>query len=130
MTYSRLLLVHTHEHAHAHTHTTGRLPKNCGIVCNKRFVHARACVCTFHCKTRQFLVPLALRGGMGVSGSQLRVVKLVGSERFPCKQLYMAWTLKVKTYKIFFPFISKVIIEYHSKSKPEYRPDMVVGCWS
>lgn len=51
---------------------------------------------TFHCRTRQFLVPLALRGGIGVSGSQLRVVKLAGSEGFPCKQLYMAWTLEVQ----------------------------------
>lgn len=68
----------------------------------KKNLHAHGCMCiyTFHCRTREFLVPLALRGGMGVSGSQLRVVKLAGSEGFPCKQLYTAWTLQVQMYTI------------------------------
>lgn len=41
-----------------------------------------------------FLVPLAFLGGLGGSGSQLKVVKLTASDGLPCKQLQMAWTLK------------------------------------
>lgn len=50
---------------------------------------------TFHWSTREFLVPLAFLGALGGSGSQLSVVKLTASDGLPCKQLHMAWTLKV-----------------------------------
>lgn len=51
-------------------------------------------VFTFHWSTSVFLVPLAFLGGLGGSGSQLKVVKLTDSDGLPCKQLHMAWTLK------------------------------------
>lgn len=49
---------------------------------------------TFHWSTSVFLVPLAFLGGLGGSGSQLKVVKLTASDGLPSKQLHMAWTLR------------------------------------
>lgn len=51
-------------------------------------------VFTFHWSMSVFLVPLAFLGGLGGSGSQLKVVKLTASDGLPCKQLHMAWTLR------------------------------------
>lgn len=56
---------------------------------------------TFHCRVRALLVPLLFLGGLGVSGSQLRVVKLTGSETLPCKLLYMAWTLEGAKHPVY-----------------------------
>lgn len=88
-----------------HCHTAPRKKNFCECsALNISFDHAawdcwdvNVLLHTFHCRTRLLLVPLALRGGLGVSGSQLRVVKLTGSEGTPCKQLHMAWTLNTHT---------------------------------
>lgn len=49
---------------------------------------------TFHCKVSEFLVRLAILGGLGMSGSQLKVVKVSASEGVPFIELYPAWTLQ------------------------------------
>ena len=48
---------------------------------------------TFHCKVSEFLVRLAILGGLGMSGSQLKVVKVSAAEGVPFIELYSAWTL-------------------------------------
>lgn len=70
---------------------------------------------TFHCRTRLLLVPLALRGGLGVSGSQVRVVKLTGSEGTPCKQLHIAWTLNTHTHTLILAYRDTIQIPIFNK---------------
>lgn len=62
-------------------------------------------VFTFHWSTSVFLVPLAFLGGLGGSGSQLKVVKLTDSDGLPCKQLHMAWTLKWEEQSVYKMFL-------------------------
>lgn len=59
----------------------------------KRKSMSRGNILTFHCKVSEFLVRLAILGGLGMSGSQLKVVKLSVSEAVPFIELYSAWTL-------------------------------------
>lgn len=51
---------------------------------------------TFHCKVSELLLLCASFGGKGLSGAQLWVVKLTGSEQDPFTELYIAYTLKKK----------------------------------
>lgn len=49
---------------------------------------------TFHCKVKELLVLCEALGGKGLSGAELWVVKLTGSEQDPLTELYVAYTLE------------------------------------
>lgn len=78
-------------------------------------------------------------GGLGGSGSQLKVVKLTASDGFPCKPLHIAWTLGGgdDTNKQQQQKTCLYIIPRSTKSRFKIRgggvlhqPDMIVCCWS